>query len=87
MSRPCMLEGGKCSEEAAADSPFCHEHATSHCLTSCFSFCAQHEVVHLDHFRCPACVLQQEFGFRMDVLHNDYPMDQCGKYVKGKKIL
>jgi len=78
-----MLTGGECEEEAAPDRPFCYAHHHTHNLSDSFSFCEQHEVVHLSHFRCPACVLA-DLGYRMDVLHNEYPYGETGKYVKGK---
>jgi len=81
MSRPCMLNGGNCEEEAQPGSPFCPSHGKEHSLTHSFSYCEDHEVVHLSHFRCPACVLQ-ELGFRMDVLHDNYPIGESGKYIK-----
>jgi hypothetical protein len=90
MSRPCMLNDGKldgsCEEEAAPGSPFCYAHMKTNELMHSFAYCEQHEVVHLSHFRCPACVLQ-ELGFNMDVLHDDYPYGSNGKYVKGNKKL
>jgi len=81
-----MLEGGKCEEEAAPNLPFCHAHHWEHALTGSFGFCEQHEVVHLRHFRCPACVLA-DLGYKMDVLHDKYPHGETGKYIKGKDIL
>jgi len=83
MSRPCMIGGEHCEEEAMPDSPFCN--ACDKGLSSSFTFCEEHEVVYLNHFRCPTCVLA-ELGFRMDVLHDDYPYGENGKYIKGKDI-
>lgn len=85
MSRPCLFCGTapKCEEEAMPASPFCNSCGKKHSLGDSFTFCEEHEIVHLSHFRCPACVLA-DLGFRMDVLLDKYPMGSSGKYVKGK---
>lgn len=83
MSRPCMIGGKHCEEEAMPGSPFCTR--CDEGLASSFDYCEEHEVVHLSHFRCPACVLA-DLGFKMDVLHDDYPYGYNGKYIKVKDI-
>jgi len=83
MSRPCMLQGGGCDEEAQPRSPFCPAHGREHGLTNSFTYCQQHEVVHLSHFLCPACALEK-LGFHMEVIHDNDPHKSCGRYINSK---